>query len=96
MVWGTGMVSTTGFKSTTYPLHVGDLTIPGYAALYSLIANFVIAIVLTVIMKLMKVPPGADATTPLDYVDEGNEIVVATGAHGGAYAAAEGDRPVRH
>ena len=97
MVWGTWMVGTTGFKSTTYPLHVGALTIPGYAALYSLIANGAVAIVLTVIMNILKVPAGADSTTPADYVDEGNEMVVASsGVHGGAYASAEGDQPVRH
>jgi SSS family solute:Na+ symporter len=94
MVWGTWMVGTTGFKSTTYPLHLGALTVPGYAALYSLIANFVVAIVLTVILNLIKVPGGADATIPADYLDEGTDVAVAPGAHaGGAYRVSEEDLP---
>jgi SSS family solute:Na+ symporter len=82
MGWGTWMVATTGFKSTTYAIHLASITIPGYAALYSLIANFVIAIVLTVVFNLMKTPAGADATIPEDYLHEGNELVEA-GAHVG-------------
>jgi SSS family solute:Na+ symporter len=75
------MVGTTGFKSTTYPLHLGALTVPGYAALYSLVGNFVVAIVLTVVFQLLKAPAGADATIPEDYLHEGNELVEAEGAH---------------
>jgi solute:Na+ symporter, SSS family len=84
IVWGTWMVGTTGFKSTTYPLHLGALTVPGYAALYSLIANGLISVGLTFIFNFMKVPAGADATIPTDYVDEGNEIIaVPSAAHAG-------------
>jgi SSS family solute:Na+ symporter len=80
MGWGTWMVGTTGFKSTTYPLHMGALIVPGYAALYSLIGNFVVAVVLTFVLNAIKVPAGADATIPADYLDEGNEIVPVEGA----------------
>jgi SSS family solute:Na+ symporter len=80
MGWGTWMVGTTGFKSTTYAMHLGSLTVPGYAALYSLIGNFVVAIVLTVVFQMMKVPAGADGTIPSDYLHEGDELVLAEGA----------------
>jgi SSS family solute:Na+ symporter len=85
MVWGTWMVATTGFKPT-YALHLGALTAPGYAALYSLIGNFVVCIVLTFVFRLMKTPAGADATSPGDYVYDPDESELASGAvAGGAH-----------
>jgi SSS family solute:Na+ symporter len=74
------MVATTGFTSTTYALQVASLTIPGYAALYSLIANFVVAIVLTVVFNVMKAPAGADPTVPADYVHDVAPDAVPAGA----------------
>jgi SSS family solute:Na+ symporter len=70
MGWGTWMVATTGFTSTTYALHLSSLTIPGYAALYSLTANFIVSIVLTVVFNAMKAPAGVDPTVPTDYVHD--------------------------
>jgi SSS family solute:Na+ symporter len=80
MGWGTWMVATTGFTSTTYALQVASLTIPGYAALYSLIANFAVAIVLTVVLNAMKAPAGVDPTVPADYVHDVEESAVPAGA----------------
>jgi SSS family solute:Na+ symporter len=80
MGWGTWMVGTTGFKSTTYAMHVGSLTVPGYAALYSLIGNFVVAIVFTVVFRMINTPAGADATIPEDYMHEGGELVAVAGS----------------
>ncbi|HVB37560.1 MAG TPA: sodium:solute symporter, partial [Vicinamibacterales bacterium] len=70
MVGGTWMVGTQGFNSTIYPLQLGSLTVPGYAALYSLIANGVIAVVLTLVLRAMNAPAGVDATVPSDYVHD--------------------------
>ena len=47
--------------TNTFPLHVGDHTFPGYSAVYSVILNLVIAIVLTPIFNAM-----AANKTPLD------------------------------
>lgn len=54
--YGTWMVGTRGFNSTIYPLHLGSLIVPGYAALYSLIGNFAIATVLTLALRLVNTP----------------------------------------
>ncbi|MGH8413709.1 MAG: monocarboxylate uptake permease MctP [Gammaproteobacteria bacterium] len=67
MLVGTGMVATQGFKTSIYPLHVGAFTVPGYAALYSVIINIGLAVVLTVIFRSLKTPAGQDATAPTDY-----------------------------
>ncbi|HEX5340205.1 MAG TPA: sodium:solute symporter [Gammaproteobacteria bacterium] len=67
MLCGTGMVAAQHFKSSIYPLQVGDLTVPGYAALYSLVLNFVVAIGLTLILRALKTPSGTDATAASDY-----------------------------
>lgn len=67
MLCGTGMVAAQHFKTSIYPLQVGDLTVPGYAALYSLVLNFVVAIVLTLILHAFRTPAGTDATVAADY-----------------------------
>ena len=41
---GTYMAATQGFTSSVYPLSAFGLTIPGYAALYSVLLNFVVSI----------------------------------------------------
>ena len=70
MFLGTWMAGTQDFNSSIYPLHVGSLTVPGYAALYSLIGNFAVVIVLTLVLRLMNTPSGVDATAAADYVHD--------------------------
>jgi solute:Na+ symporter, SSS family len=41
------MAATQGFATSVYPLSAFGLTIPGYAALYSVIVNFALSIGLT-------------------------------------------------
>ena len=71
--WGAGMVSGTlmagaqHFQSSIYALHLGDWTFPGYAALYSVVINLVVAVVLTPILNMAGVSAGEDATAPADY-----------------------------
>ena len=67
LVVGTAMVATTGFQSATYALPLGALIIPGYAALYSLIVNFAVAIVLSAVLNPVAATRGSDQTVPGDY-----------------------------
>jgi SSS family solute:Na+ symporter len=64
---GTSMVASLNFTSSTYPLQIGPLTIPGYAALYSLIVNLVVSSLATVIMRAMGATMPPDQTEPEDY-----------------------------
>jgi len=64
---GTWMASTRGFKSTIFALHLGSLTVPGYAALWGVIVNLVIAVLVTWALHLFGVARGADETRPGDY-----------------------------
>jgi hypothetical protein len=41
--------------------------VPGYAALWALIANLAVAGVGTVVARIMRATPGRDATAPADY-----------------------------
>ena len=66
MAVGTWMVVSQGFKPT-YPLQLGGLTLPGYAAFYTLLLNFAVAIVLTLLFRAMKFAEGSDSTAPEDY-----------------------------
>ncbi|MBU6509944.1 MAG: sodium:solute symporter [Gammaproteobacteria bacterium] len=70
MAVGTGMVAAQDFKTSIYPLHLGALTVPGYAALYSVIVNIVVAIVFTAIFSALKARAGSDETSPDDYESE--------------------------
>ena len=67
MVTGTWMVASLHFKGTVYPLHLNGLTMPGYAALYGLIVNLVVAAVFTVVFNLLGVSRGKDHTSESDY-----------------------------
>jgi SSS family solute:Na+ symporter len=64
---GTAMAASTGFQSAVYPLALDGLTVPGYAALYALIANFAVAIVLSAILNAAGSSRGTDHTVPADY-----------------------------
>jgi SSS family solute:Na+ symporter len=66
MVVGTAMAASQGFVSV-YPLQLGGTTIPGYAALYALILNVVVAVVLTAVFRAMALEPGRDETAAPDY-----------------------------
>lgn len=67
IVAGTAMVASLGFSTSVYPLHIGGLTIPCYAALASLVINLVITVAFTWLFNLMRSKPGRDATAALDY-----------------------------
>jgi SSS family solute:Na+ symporter len=67
MVVGTAMVASLHFKSSTYPLHLGSLIVPGYAAFYSVILNLIVAAAATLVMNALGVPRPRDETSPEDY-----------------------------
>jgi SSS family solute:Na+ symporter len=58
---GTWMAWTQGFKPI-FPLSLDGLTIPGYAALYALILNIAVSVVLTWVFDAIGLSQGADAT----------------------------------
>ncbi len=67
MAVGTWMAWTLSFKAPVYALHVGGAVVPGYAALWALIANLAVAVVGTAVAKALGAAPGRDATAPGDY-----------------------------
>jgi len=47
---GTYMAATRGFVSSIYPIEIFGLTLPGYAALYSVLVNFLVVVALTPVL----------------------------------------------
>jgi len=66
MFVGTAMAVSVNF-SATFPLVIGGFTVPGYAALYALVLNLVVAVVLTPALRAFSLPP-TDVTAEADYV----------------------------
>ncbi len=66
VVTGTWMAIAVKFTAI-YPLTIWGFTIPGYSALYSLIANLAVTIVLTFIFRAIRKAAPQDATVPADY-----------------------------
>jgi SSS family solute:Na+ symporter len=64
---GTWMAYELQFKGTVYPLHVGGLTVPGYAALWALGANLAVAVALSLVLPVLGVTRGVDPTSAEDY-----------------------------
>ncbi len=65
---GTWMAWTLEFKSSTYPLELFGLVMPGYAALYTVILNFAVAVVLTLAFRAISSIVHPDVTAHEDYV----------------------------
>jgi SSS family solute:Na+ symporter len=68
MLVGTWMAYTLNFAGAVYAVHVFGVTIPGYAALYSLIVNLVVAAVLSPVFNMVASDRHRDATLASDYV----------------------------
>jgi solute:Na+ symporter, SSS family len=56
---GTWMASTTSFKVAVFTLQVAGTNVPGYIALWALIANVVVSVVLSVLLKPFVAPAPA-------------------------------------
>jgi SSS family solute:Na+ symporter len=67
MTIGTLMAAAQHFTSSVYPLTLGGFTIPGYAALYSLIINLVVSSLATLALNVAGARRPADRTAPADY-----------------------------
>ncbi|HZP76591.1 MAG TPA: sodium:solute symporter family protein [Pseudolabrys sp.] len=70
--WAAGMIVGTAMAAAshltpTYPLSIAGFGLPGYAALYSVIVNLVVAVVLTFVFSAVRGEHHADATVPADY-----------------------------
>jgi SSS family solute:Na+ symporter len=68
MAAGTWMAYTLNFAGAVYVVHVFGVTIPGYAALYSLIVNLVVSAALSAVFNLVASDRHKDATLAGDYV----------------------------
>lgn len=70
MVWGTYMAYTLKFASSTYAMHfLGHIDL-GYAAVWAVLANLIVVVVLSAIFNAAKVSNGVDKTSPSDYLGE--------------------------
>jgi SSS family solute:Na+ symporter len=68
MISGSVMVWQLGLKSTIYPLQLGSLTMPCYAALLALALNVTVAVALSLMLN-RSAAPRRDETVPDDYLD---------------------------
>lgn len=67
MAMGTWMEAGLGFKGAVYPLRLFGLIVPTYIALITLVVNVAVVVVLTVLLRALKVEEGRDMTAPADY-----------------------------
>jgi len=51
---GTYMAATRGFVSSIYPIEIFGVTMPGYAALYSVLVNFLLVVALTPVFDRLR------------------------------------------
>jgi SSS family solute:Na+ symporter len=71
--WGTGTVIGTWMAASVnfgamYPIHLGDWTFVGYIAIWSIVLNFVVAIVLTPVFNAIGAGHRRDQTAEADYL----------------------------
>jgi SSS family solute:Na+ symporter len=69
MVTGTLMAASQSFKSA-YPLSIGSFKVTMYSAFLAILANLIVAIVLTPVTRRLDPREVRDETTDTDYVDE--------------------------
>ena len=67
LITGTWMVIALGFQSAVYPLSFGGVTIPIHAAIYALVVNLFLSLLLTPAFRVIGVSTGRDNTTYADY-----------------------------
>jgi solute:Na+ symporter, SSS family len=71
MLVGTLMAIDQEFKSSVYAISILGLDINAYEAVFALLANLVVAAVLTVVLRATGAPEGDDETVPEDYRELG-------------------------
>jgi SSS family solute:Na+ symporter len=72
MVLGTWMGASIGFRPI-YPLEIFGMTIPAYVAIYSVLANFALAVALSAVFNA-SAKSRADETVPADYAAQGSGV----------------------
>jgi SSS family solute:Na+ symporter len=68
MAAGTLMVMSQKFESSVYPLKIGSFSFPGYAAVFAVVLNLAVAVVLTFVLEGVGASAGEDETVDDDYV----------------------------
>jgi SSS family solute:Na+ symporter len=74
---GTWMMFQLKFLTSNYPITIGGTTYPIYVALIAFVLNLAVAAVVTLIVSLMKLSNGQDATVTADYEDLAEPVAVA-------------------
>ena len=69
IVVGTWMAVSLKLAGSTYTLHLFGMAIPGYAAVWSLIVNVVVALVVSLVVRAARMEGAADRTRPEDYLE---------------------------
>ena len=64
---GTWMVIEANFKAAPFVITIFGVTVPGYAAVYALIANVVVAAAFTLVVNIVSQPERRDDTVAADY-----------------------------
>lgn len=67
LVTGTWMIAAVRFASTVFPVTIGSLTIPMYAALPALAINLLLCVSLTPFFRMLGLAAGRDDTTQNDF-----------------------------
>ena len=68
MGFGSLVVTGNQFKNATYVLSLFGYQIPGYVAIYALLANLIVATLVTLLVNMVASPERRDATVAADYV----------------------------
>ncbi|MDB5958155.1 monocarboxylate uptake permease MctP [Ramlibacter sp.] len=69
IVLGTWMAVSLKLAGSTYTIHLLGMAIPGYAAVWSLVVNLVVAILVSLAVRLAGLAHAEDRTRPEDYLD---------------------------
>jgi len=68
-VAGTWMAISLQLKGSIFAIHVAGLAIPGYAAIWSLLLNIAVAVVVSIAVRAIGMHHAEDLTRPEDYLD---------------------------
>ncbi|MGH8779046.1 monocarboxylate uptake permease MctP [Paraburkholderia sp.] len=66
---GTWMAVSLKLAGSIYTIHIGGLSIPGYAAVWSLIVNLVVSVAVSLLVRVIGMKRAEDRTRPEDYLD---------------------------
>ncbi|MGC9128142.1 MAG: hypothetical protein ACP5GA_05350, partial [Acidithiobacillus sp.] len=68
MGWGIWALSLTSFQKSVYALSLGSWTIPGYVGIYALLLNLLVAVLATLVLRLVGLAHRRDITQTADYL----------------------------